>query len=180
MRYNTTPNVPPVDGYILQGPTSDRETASLLMTLEQYNTSLTHAIELIAKGEEKTFMPSSLLPTVFEGIPITAYRWHSLVSLNGDDDYFSSDFSDSTLQTTFGHLEKPTLILMSEKDEMMPDSVDKKALLERWIEKIPEGRASKHCWIIPHADHALETGGGWALRAFSGSICKFLNDMKEH
>jgi hypothetical protein len=148
------------------------------MTPEQYNTSLNHATDLITKGEKETFMPSSLLPAVFSGLPITAYRWHSIISPGGDDDYFSSDLSDSTLQTTFGHLKKPTLILMSEKDEMVPESVDKQALLNRWIEKIPEDRASKHSWIIPHADHAIVSGSGWTLRACSGTICKFLKDLE--
>jgi hypothetical protein len=178
MLYNSTPNVPDVDGYILQAPTSDRETAGLLMTPEEYDTSLTHATDLIAKGEKETFMPSSLLPAIFSGLPITAYRWHSIISPGGDDDYFSSDLSDATLQTTFGSLKKPTLILMSEKDEMVPESVDKLALLKRWIEKIPEGRASRHSWIIPHADHELKLGSGWTLRHCTGTVYKFLKDIE--
>lgn len=33
-----------------------------------------------------------------DGTPVTARRWLSLVTLNGDDDMFSSDFTAAQLQ----------------------------------------------------------------------------------
>ncbi|KAI4652018.1 hypothetical protein J4E93_002215 [Alternaria ventricosa] len=178
MTYATTlPAPPPVDGYIMQAPTSDRETAGLLMPQDLLSASLKHAEALIAKGEEKTIMPNSFIPPIITS-PITAYRWHSLISFGGDDDFFSSDIPVSALQSTFGKLDKPTLILMSEKDEMVPSTVDKKALLERWVDQIPDGFARKQCQVIPFdADHELS--GGEAMWYFIETVVKFLEEIDE-
>ncbi|KAI4628451.1 hypothetical protein J4E83_003001 [Alternaria metachromatica] len=176
MTYATTLPAPPlVDGYIMQAPTSDRETAGLLMPQDLLSASLKHAEDLIAKGEEKTIMSSSFIPPIITS-PVTAYRWHSLVSVGGDDDFFSSDLPVSTLQSTFGKLDKPTLILISEKDEMVPPTVDKEALLKRWIGTIPDGLASKQCQIILFdADHELS--GDEAMRHFIETVVKFLEGI---
>ncbi|KAH6875972.1 hypothetical protein BKA58DRAFT_132402 [Alternaria rosae] len=178
MTYATTLPAPPlVDGYIMQASTSDRETAGLLMPQDLLSASLKHAEALIAKGEEKTIMPNSFIPPIITS-PITAYRWHSLVSVGGDDDFFSSDLPLSTLQSTFGTLDKPTLILMSEKDEMVPSTVDKEALLKRWVGTIPDGLASKQCQVIPFdADHELS--GNEAMRYFIETVVRFLEEVDE-
>ena len=176
MTYATTlPAPPPVDGYIMQAPTSDRETAKLLMPQDLLSASLKHAEALIAKGEEKTIMPNSFIPPIITS-PITAYRWHSLVSVSGDDDFFSSDLPISTLQSTFGKMDKPTLILMSEKDEMVPSTVDKGSLLKRWVDTIPDGLASRQCQVIPlDADHELS--GDEAMRYFIETVVKLLEGI---
>ena len=171
----TIPSPPPVDGYILQGPTSDRETASLLMPEDFAFNSLKHAEDLVAKGEENSVMPAAFIPPIFSS-PITAYRWHSLISVGGDDDFFSSDISASSLQSTFGKLDKPTLILMSEDDEMVPPTVDKDALLKRWLGAIQEGLASDGCSIIPSADHALTSDQ--ARRYFTAKVQQFLKKLE--
>ncbi|KAI4920053.1 hypothetical protein J4E90_002193 [Alternaria incomplexa] len=168
---------PLVDGYIMQAPTSDRETAGLLMPQDLISASIKYAEALIAKGEERTIMPSSFIPPIITS-PVTAYRWHSLVSIGGDDDFFSSDLPVSALQSTFGKLDKPTLILMSEKDEMVPASVDKQALLKKWFATIPDGLASKQCQVVPFdADHELS--GGEAMRYFIETVVKFLEGIDE-
>jgi hypothetical protein len=170
-----TPATPLVDGYVMQAPTSDRETAALLMSPDLLYASLEHAENLIARGEEKTIMPNSFIPPIITS-PVTAYRWHSLVSVEGDDDFFSSDLPTSTLQSTFGRLDKPTLILMSEKDEMVPPTVDKEALLQRWVDAIPEGLASEQCQVIPFdADHELS--GNEVVRYFIEMVIKFLEEV---
>lgn len=76
----------------------------------------------------------------------------------GDDDYFSSDLDDATLLETFGRITKPTLILISENDEMVPPTVDKIALFRRWSEaSAARGRSmvSSFSGLVPGADHAL-------------------------
>jgi len=178
MTYATAvPAPPPVDGYIMQAPTSDRETAGLLMPQDLLSASLEHAEALIANREEKTIMPSSFIPPIITS-PITAYRWHSLVSVGGDDDFFSSDLPVSALHSTFGKLDKPTLILMSEKDEMVPSTVDKEVLLKRWVDTIPDGLASRQCQVIPFdADHELS--GDEAMRYFIETVVKFLEGIDE-
>jgi hypothetical protein len=145
------------------------------MSPDLLSASLKHAEDLIAKGEENTIMPHSFIPPIITS-PVTAYRWHSLVSVGGDDDFFSSGLPTSTLQSTFGRLDKPTLVLMSEKDEMVPPTVDKEALLQRWVDTIPEGLASEHCQVIPfNADHELS--GDEAKRHFIETVIKFLEEV---
>jgi hypothetical protein len=143
-----------VDAYILQAPTSDRETATLLMAPESIAQTLKHASDMIASGKQDESMPKSLIPPIFTS-PITAYRWHSLVSVGGDDDFFSTDLGDDVLKETFGRLNTPTLILPSEKDEMVPESVDKEGLLRRWMEAVKDGVVSGFSGVNPGADHEL-------------------------
>ena len=70
-------------------------------------------------------------------IPISAYRLHSLVSRAGDDDLFSSDFTDEELDYRLGHMRKvPTLVAFSMNDEYVPKEVDKDALVARLVDAI--------------------------------------------
>jgi hypothetical protein len=74
--------LPRVDGIILQGPVSDRE--GLVEVLEKdgrdYPESLAYASRKVAEGKGKEeHMPRHLLPVGYD-TPITAYRWHSLIS----------------------------------------------------------------------------------------------------
>jgi hypothetical protein len=173
---STEPAPPPVDGYIMQAPTSDRETAGLLMPQDLLSASLEYAGDLIAKGKEKTIMPASFIPSIITS-PVTAYRWYSLASVGGDDDFFSSDLPTSALQFTFGRLDKPMLILMSEKDEMVPLTVDKELLLGRWVKAIPEGLASEQSQIITTADHELSEKR--VARYFVGLVVEFLKELNK-
>ncbi|CAN9279511.1 hypothetical protein AA0117_g12320 [Alternaria alternata] len=173
---STEPAPPPVDGYVMQAPTSDRETAGLLMPQDLLSASLEYAGDLIAKGKEKTIMPASFIPSIITS-PVTAYRWYSLASVGGDDDFFSSDLPTSALQFTFGRLDKPMLILMSEKDEMVPLTVDKELLLGRWVKAIPEGLASEQSQIITTADHELSEKR--VARYFVGLVVEFLKELNK-
>ncbi|KAL2129040.1 hypothetical protein VTI74DRAFT_8314 [Chaetomium olivicolor] len=122
---------PPVDGYVLVSPVSDREAAFLFMAPEDLEKSIKVAKAMIERGQKNDAMPKHFLPPFFTS-PLTAYRWHSLAAKGGDDDYFSSDLPDSTLAATFGQVDKPLLLLPAGEDEMVPPGVDKKALLGRW------------------------------------------------
>ena len=159
----------------MQAPTSDRETASLLMPTDLLRTSLRHAEELIAKGKETDIMPADLIPPILAS-PITAYRWHSLVSVGGDDDFFSSDLPASTLESTFGKINKSTLIVLSGKDEMVPPTIDKVALLKKWVDAMPEGLASKQSVVLPHAHHELTMDLGY--QPFMDKVYKFLKELE--
>jgi hypothetical protein len=70
---------PPVDGYILTSPVSDRESAFLFMSPEELERSLRVAKGRIEKGQEHEAMPREFVPFVFT-TPVTAYRWHSLAA----------------------------------------------------------------------------------------------------
>ncbi|KAF1953595.1 DUF1749-domain-containing protein [Byssothecium circinans] len=165
-----------VDAYILTSPVSDRETASMLMPPNFLSQTLQHAESMIADGNKDEIMPKHLIPPIFTS-PISAYRWHSLISRDGDDDYFSSDLSDSTLATTFGRLGKPTLITMSQEDEMVPETVDKEALLGRWKSAAGEGVVSGLSGVNPGpgADHAVS--GAEAREWWAEKVVEFLGAL---
>jgi hypothetical protein len=115
--------------------------------------TLAHAESMMAKGDKDEAMPKSLIPPIFSS-PITAYRWHSLIAPSGDDDFFSSDLDDGVLKTKFAGLRIPTLMMVSEKDEMVPETVDKRALLERWM-NAASGCVRELSGVNPGADHEV-------------------------
>ncbi|KAJ8114259.1 hypothetical protein OPT61_g3812 [Boeremia exigua] len=129
---------PEITACILQAPTSDRVTAGMLMPPDFYRRTLDHSKDLIAQGNKDSIMPKDMVPEIFTS-PISAYRWHSLIAKGGDDDYFSDDLDDAGLATTFGRISRPTLIMPSENDEMMPSAFPKQVLLQRWIRASPGG-----------------------------------------
>jgi hypothetical protein len=168
-------NASGVDAYILQAPTSDRETAGLLMPPDFFAQTLQHAEDIIARGDKDEIMPKKLIPPVFTS-PVTAYRWHSLIAKGGNDDYFASDLEDVILAGTFGRLDRPTMIVPSENDEMVPATVDKQGLLQRWIEAAPEGAVSSLSGLNPGADHTLSEEG--AQKWFIQRVLQFLATLQ--
>ena len=90
-------------------------------------------LELQALGKEDEMMPRSAF-----WAPITAGRFLSLQDIGGEDDFFSSDFSDEELGLRLRHMGQrgdqnglKTLVAFSGEDEYVPSSVDKKELLQR-------------------------------------------------
>jgi hypothetical protein len=69
----------PVDGFILQGPVSDREAFTPLMGPEDLQRSLAAAKKMLDEGRGNECMLPADLPSAFE-TPMTAYRWFSLAS----------------------------------------------------------------------------------------------------
>lgn len=67
----------PVDGFILQGPISDRD--AFKAVIPDTEKSINYARELIAKGREKDVMPNDLVPEALNA-PISAYRFISLIA----------------------------------------------------------------------------------------------------
>lgn len=60
------------------------------------------------------------------------------------------------MDSNFHVVNRPTLILPSENDEMVPPAVDKVALLQRWIQA-SSLVVSELSAIVPEADHTLST-----------------------
>ncbi|KAG8373032.1 hypothetical protein BUALT_Bualt12G0128700 [Buddleja alternifolia] len=88
---------------ILQAPVSDREYKA---TLPDTASMIDLASTMISEGRGSELMPREANPDS----PITAYRYHSLCAYNGDDDMFSSDFSEDQLKQRLGHMSStPTL-----------------------------------------------------------------------
>ncbi|XP_006339407.1 UPF0613 protein PB24D3.06c [Solanum tuberosum] len=110
---------------ILQAPVSDREYKA---TLPDTASMIDLASNMISEGRESELMPREANPDA----PITAFRYHSLCAYNGEDDLFSSDFSDDQLKQKLGHMSNtPCQVIFSMGDEYVPDYVDKKALVNR-------------------------------------------------
>lgn len=143
-----------VDAGILDAAVSDREglvtgiDAKLLARLNQ------EAQELVNKGHKNQLLSSKFSEIVFD-TPITAYRWCSLMVPGGDDDYFSSDLSDKTLNETFGKITKPFLVLENENDEFVPKSIDKLALIARWKSASNSKYWSNNSGVVKGASHMI-------------------------
>ncbi|XP_073050245.1 UPF0613 protein PB24D3.06c [Primulina eburnea] len=130
---------------ILQAPVSDREYKA---TLPETSSMIDLASKMLSDGRGLELMPQEANPDS----PITAYRYHSLCAYNGDDDMFSSDFSEDQLKQRLGQMSNtPTLIMFSMGDENVPDYVDKKALVDRLCRAM--GGAEKV--EIEHGNHSL-------------------------
>lgn len=121
-----------LNGAVLQAPVSDREAiteefpdkAKLALLIDE-------ASDRINKRKGNTLMPESAREALFN-TPVSATRFHSLVTVNGDDDYFSSDLTEETLTATFGKISTPFMVLIGGKDEFVPPFVNKHDLLAKW------------------------------------------------
>ncbi|KAL3828829.1 hypothetical protein ACJIZ3_017631 [Penstemon smallii] len=145
---------------ILQAPVSDREYKA---TLEETASMIDLASKMINDGQASELMPREANPDS----PITAYRYHSLCAYNGDDDMFSSDFSEYQLKQKIGHMcNTPTLVMFSMADEYVPEYVDKKALVDRLCRAM--GGAEKV--EIEHGNHSLANRAEEAAQAIMDFI----------
>nr|AFK45298.1 unknown [Lotus japonicus] len=140
---------------ILQAPVSDREYQA---TLPHTASMIDLAAKLISEGRGSELMPREADPSA----PITAYRYHSLCSYNGDDDLFSSDLSDDQLRMRLGHMSSTHCqVIFSMADEYVPEYVDKKALVERLCRAM--GGAEKV--EIEYGNHSLSNRVEEAVQA---------------
>ncbi|KAJ4392357.1 hypothetical protein N0V85_007121 [Neurospora sp. IMI 360204] len=181
-----------VDGFILQGPVSDRE--AILAVFEEESPgkgqarmelSVKVAKKMISEGTAHGCMPREWLPKEFWASPVSAYRWSSLASFGGDDDYFSSDLPDEKLAEIWGKVSKPTLILPSENDEHVPEWIDVVDMLDKWKSFCKEEVISSLSGLIPEADHRVEHGpAGEPADLAQGWLCDrvhaFLKQLERH
>jgi len=114
---------------------------------------------------------SALKPNGFVSIIRTASRYLSLFNVNGDDDFFSSDLSDEDLRERLchiGNLGKATglrlLAVFSGKDEYVPETIEKKVLLERLVTGMNNGEVGNNGaargLLLENANHNLSDGSG--------------------
>lgn len=141
-----------VQAGIMQASISDRESFNVLWN--EKGQKLNQVAEnLVAQGKEETLLSDEHCKFAWN-TPITAYRWTSLMGKLGDDDYFSSDLTQKELK--FDQIKVPFLICFSEKDEFVPSSVDKVALLEKWKQASNEKYWSEHSGLIKNANHNVK------------------------
>ncbi|KAG9514599.1 DUF1749-domain-containing protein, partial [Aureobasidium melanogenum] len=122
-----------VDGVVLQASVSDREAMAMDMEPKDLEHANNMAETWCKQGKGEHILPLNITASNFGRNPVSARRWVALACRGGEDDYFSSDLSDQTLKNTFGKIDKPLLILYGEEDEYVPKSVDRKALVNKWI-----------------------------------------------
>ena len=148
----------------LQAPVSDRE--SLSLSPGDHSANLDHAKLLISQGKGEEMMPRSAF-----WAPITASRYAALFDVGGDDDFFSSDFSDDELCDRLGHVGnvgKDTglslLAAFSKKDEYVPAGVDMDQLMNRLVAAmntdIDEGKMVAKGLMLNNGNHNLSKGEG--------------------
>ncbi|KAH9208217.1 hypothetical protein DL95DRAFT_345715, partial [Leptodontidium sp. 2 PMI_412] len=175
---------PVLDGAIMQAPVSDRQAIHWICkegfgekTPAEMQSVYEELLNLAreARSEDGDSLAPLRLSSVIYPHPISYRRFLSLCSPDspekpGEDDLFSSDLSDEFLKTTFGMvaerglLRGKLMVLYSEKDQSVPDYVDKVGLMKRWQKAADEGgeRVGKEkVWdeeftaVIPNASHAL-------------------------
>lgn len=151
----------PIDGGIIQAPASDREALEQELDPEVLKNGIAVAQKMVDAGDGEEVLPSNATHGFFPG-PVCARRWLSLTSPNhdGDDDYFSSDLTDEQLKKSFGSLpaRSPLCILFSGNDEYVPKSIDKEAMVKRWIAivKMGDGKVDEeNSAVVPGASHDL-------------------------
>ncbi|KAK4212906.1 hypothetical protein QBC37DRAFT_317252 [Rhypophila decipiens] len=170
-------DIPEVDGVILQGPVSDREFIAMTMGLEEMERSRDVAWRMIEGDRAKEYMPRDRLPADMRDTPVTAYRFHSLTCRGGDDDFFSSDLTDGETENIWNPLTKPVLIVPSEKDEFVPETVNVQDLMDRWRGSCRPGVYSDLSGLIPNANHRVDDGDArmWLV----DRVLKFLAQLEE-
>ncbi|AEO69211.1 uncharacterized protein THITE_44080 [Thermothielavioides terrestris NRRL 8126] len=166
-----------VDGLVLQGPVSDREAIGMTEDKREVEAALRVAERMVREGRGGEVMATGEMPSGWRGSPVTAYRWASLAGVGGDDDYFSSDLPDEKLESVWGRLEQPVLILPSEKDEWVPADTDVMGLVNRWKSFCKPGIASDLSGLIPGANHRVDNPAGQEWLA--DRVARFLAELEK-
>ncbi|KAF1345945.1 hypothetical protein BDV97DRAFT_359429 [Delphinella strobiligena] len=171
-----------VDGAILQAPVSDAEAIKQEVPKEQYEKANKLAKEWIDTGRGEDVLPQAHVSGIFGSCAITARRWLSLASPdgNGEDDYFSSYLSDEKLQSTFGRVKVPILVLMGEKDEYVPLHVDRKAMVGRWVKIMRENNSpvdGKSEELLGGASHNLNGNSEEVVDELINRVTTFLKTV---
>lgn len=177
---------PQIDGAIMQGCVSDREGMVMYMGGDILDRSVKLAQQYVRAGKERDFLPESATMG-FIPAPVSAKRFLSLASpppdFAGEDDYFSSDLDDERLGQTFGKIgkaETPLCILYGEKDQHVPESVDRAALVERWMKHVRKGGGvvDQGSGVVPGATHTLKEFGAPMEDLISRAV-RFLHKVED-
>jgi hypothetical protein len=96
--------------------------------------------------------------------------------ISGDDDYFSSDLSDTKLTDIWGKVCQPVLVVPSGKDEYVPSHINVEHLIERWkgFCQAPGG-ISALSGLIPEANHTVDQPD--SQEWIATRVVKFLEEL---
>ncbi|RLV90235.1 hypothetical protein JA1_004719 [Spathaspora sp. JA1] len=164
-----------IQGAILQAPVSDREAFKHGREEAQFDKLVQDVYEnYISKGREKELLTEEYRKLSFN-TPITAYRFYSLASQRGDDDYFSSYLTSDDYKKSFGNVSKPLLVLYSGSDQFVPDYVDKQKLIDTWKMSTPDQYWSSHSKLIQGGTHDLGVGSSeGVIKDLVDSVTEFI------
>ena len=181
---------PVIDGAILQAPVSDREGLSMILSPESDHDQASiqevysECVNLARQYQGHVDSPS--LPRRytknlgFMNAFLSPERFLSLTSPDSPrqpslDDLFSSDLPEQILNGTFGMVGKKhrlkvpvkclkpsLLVLISGKDEYMPNTIDKEFLLAKWTTALENGGATlaPSSGVVASAKHNGESVDG--------------------
>ncbi|OBZ83101.1 hypothetical protein A0J61_08850 [Choanephora cucurbitarum] len=134
-----------ISGYVLQAPVSDREHFSKNLDNFEHHLKLATQLRDEGKGQE-------LLPRDTFWAPITADRFYSFGTRLGDDDVFSTDFTDEEIKGLYKDIHRPICWVYSENDEFYASEKDKRQVMERFKSLCP---AIVETHIVPQGDHNI-------------------------
>ena len=180
----------PLVGVILQAPVSDRECFFLdpeAAPLAQRRLDRCREAVLRGKDPQETVVD---FMSEWDGAPLSASRWLSLAAERGDDDYFSSDFSDAELAERLralgggggrggeGEAESaiPTLIVASLREQYLPKEYDTAAHARRLAAAINGPREERGGPGSPRAE-AVALDGDHALRGAEAEAARVMFDF---
>lgn len=163
-----------IDAGVLQGSCSDREGFADEVGVEELNRINELPLKLVQEGKGNELL-SSEYALKMGGTPVTAYRWCSLMTVGGDDDYFSSDLGEQAWKQTFGSIDIPFLVAYPENDQFVPKSVDKVELLKSWETCSNPKYWSKNSGLIKGGMHWLPEPD--AQDYFYTMVTNFINEF---
>lgn len=172
----------------LQAPVSDRECQFLdPETAPLAQRRLDRCRELREQGQNDLETTVIDFMSEWDGAPLSAKRWLSLAEKGGDDDYFSSDFSDSELSERLRALGEgtaiPTLIISSLQEQYLPKNYDTAAHGRRLAEAINRLRRSTEKEegeeepAAPATAEAVALDGDHALRGAESEAARVIFDF---
>lgn len=103
---------------------------------------------------------------------------------DGGDEYFSSDLDDQRLMSTFGKIGVTgarLLILFSEKDECVPDFVDKEELVRKWSRMTESGSGivDEGTGVVKGANHDYSNVNETVLQDMISRVTSFVSKVEE-
>ncbi|KAL9092363.1 MAG: hypothetical protein Q9159_000871 [Coniocarpon cinnabarinum] len=174
---------PVLDGVVFQAGISDREAVEGRLPPQLIRDSLDLARAMVDQGKGRDQLPIESTNGMFGAQP-SANRWLSLISDGGDDDYFSSDLPDDRVERVWGSeglatRGVKTLVLLGEKDDGMPQRVDKAELIGRWETYV---KGSNGLWddrsgVLPGAGHNLNDNSDDVVRTLCERIAGFVRSL---
>lgn len=165
-----------IDGIILQAPVSDREAMTSMVGSDRLQELNEEVKQIHATQGKDTVLGKKFSDHFFGGI-ISAYRWLSLATVGGDDDYFSSDLTDESLSQTFGKLNNKIMVLYSGEDEFATTVSDKHSLVQRWKGFVRSELWSDESKVISNGTHNLDNCGEDPVKVMCESVLRFIQDI---